>query len=297
MRHLFTLQLVILLFLINDLNAQLNYKFPEPIVELTIKPSDTDVTIKEYNSPHLVVYDPTIKQGKLLLFLAGTNGMAVKGPKDLFLTAIEQGYHVINLQYITRPAVAQICRGETLVKNSNCAADFRTRRIYGSNKFDLINDTSQDAIVNRLTKLLIYLSKNDKNTNWNAYLKDGKINWEKIAVSGQSQGGGMAAFIAKRELVARVIDFSGGWDYSAKNKIASWYFNKSVTPSNLWYGTYHVTEPKAKTIHKSYEAMNIPKDHIYPFNLEVPAGKKGHSNGIRNLGYKKQWIELLGKGN
>tara|TARA_R110002073_G_scaffold279026_1_gene442820 strand:- start:57038 stop:57928 length:891 start_codon:yes stop_codon:yes gene_type:complete len=296
MRHFFILSLVILL-VSNYSFAQANYKFPESIVELNVKPSDTDPRISTANTPHLVVYNPAIKQGKLLLFLPGTNGIALNGPKDLFLTAIEQGYSVINLEYINTPAIAQICKGATLEGNSNCTSDFRIRRIYGSNEFSLVEDTSEDAIVNRFTKLLIYLSENDKKGNWDTYLKNGAPNWKKIAVSGQSQGGGMAAFIAKRERVARVIDFSGGWDYSAKGKIAKWYFNKSVTPAHLWYGTYHATEPTAKIIHESYEAMNIPKDHIYAFDLEVPAGKRGHSNGVRNTLYKKQWIELLGKGN
>lgn len=229
--------------------------------------------------------------------MPGTGGIALKGPKKLFATAVEQGYRVINISYINRPAVAQICRGVNLAKNVKCTSEFRTKRIFGNNNFSLIADEPQDAIVNRLTKLLVYLSENDKAGNWDAYLEGGKPKWSEIAVSGQSQGGGMAAFIAKKHLVARVVDFSGGWDYAKKGQIANWYFNKSITPANLWYGTYHTTEPRAKTIKETYEAMEIPEEHIYPFNLVVPEGKKGHSNGVRNIGYKSQWIALLGKGN
>jgi len=227
----------------------------------------------------------------------GTGGIALKGPKSLFATAVNQGYHVINISYINTPAVAQICRGKVLAENSNCTEEFRTRRIYGNNNFSLIDDAPQDAIVNRLTKLLIYLSEHDKTGNWDAYLENGTPKWSQIAVSGQSQGGGMAAFIAKEQLVSRVVDFSGGWDYSDKPKIAKWYYSTSVTPSDVWYGTYHVTEPAAKIIRESYEAMGVPENHIYPFNLAVPEGKKGHSNGVRNIGYVNDWIELLGKGN
>ncbi|WP_405608050.1 BPSS1187 family protein [Polaribacter sp. Asnod1-A03] len=277
--------------------AQSYTGFPKKYKVLSIKPSDTDSKITEANTPHLVAYNPEARQGKLLFFMPGTGGVALKGPKKLFATAVSQGYHVINISYINRPAVAQICRRENLAKNSKCTSEFRTKRLYGNNDFSLINDEPQDAIISRLTKLLIYLSKTDKAGNWGVYLKDGKPKWSEIAVSGQSQGGGMAAFIAKEHLVARVIDFSGGWDYATKNKIAGWYFDKSVTPVNLWYGTYHVTEPKAKTIKETYDAMEIPENHIYPFNLPVPEGKKGHSNGVRNIGYVDQWIELLGKGN
>ncbi|WP_299782141.1 hypothetical protein [uncultured Formosa sp.] len=289
--------LIVIVLFHNYSFGQSGYQFPKDYTVLNVDPAKTDSRIKEANTPHFIVYNQAAKQGKLLLFLPGTGGIAAKGPKDLFSVAVSQGYHVINLSYINTPAVAQICRGENLEKNAKCTSDFRTMRIYGNNNFPLIEDQEHDAIVNRLTKLLTYLAENDKQGNWGAYLKNGEPKWSEIAVSGQSQGGGMAAFIAKKERVARVIDFSGGWDYSAKNKIAGWYYNESVTPSNLWYGTYHVTEPTAKVIEASYIAMGIPKDHIYSFNLPVPEGKKGHSNGVRNIGYAEQWITLLGKGN
>lgn len=277
--------------------AQAKNGFPEEYTVLKVLPSDTDPSITEANTAHLVAYNPNAKQGKLFFFMPGTGGIATKGPRSLFSTAINQGYHVINISYINIPAVAQICRGKVLAENPKCTEEFRTRRIYGTNKFSLIDDKPQDAIVSRLTKLLIYLSEHDKKGNWSAYLENGTPKWSEIVVSGQSQGGGMAAFIAKEQLVPRVVDFSGGWDYLDKPKIAEWYYYPSVTPSNLWYGTYHATEPAAKIIKESYDAMGIPENHIHAFNLPVPEGKKGHSDGVRNIGYVDQWIELLGKGN
>ncbi|MCL5127082.1 hypothetical protein [Algibacter sp. L4_22] len=291
-----TLSIVFLLFY-NLAFTQAKKGFPEEYTVLNIEPSKTDSRIKEANSSHLVAYNPNTKQGKLFFFMPGTGGIALKGPRKLFSTAINQGYHVINISYINQPAVAQICKGKILEENSNCTEEFRTKRIYGNNAFSLINDKPQDAIVNRLTKLLIYLTEHDKKGNWSIYLENGTPKWSKIVVSGQSQGGGMAAFIAKQHLVNRVIDFSGGWDYSAKPKIAKWYYSTSVTPLNRWYGTYHTTEPLANIIKESYDAMGIPENHIYAFDLPVPEGKKGHSNGVRNIGYTKEWIELLGKGN
>ncbi|WP_105047781.1 BPSS1187 family protein [Polaribacter butkevichii] len=293
----FLIPLAFIFFSYNFTFAQSSKGFPKEYKVLNVKPSTTDSKIKEANSPHLIVYNPEAKQGKLLFFMPGTGGVALKGPRALFATAVSQGYRVINISYINRPAVAQICRGDNLLENTNCTAEFRTKRIYGDTKFSLIKDEPQDAIVRRLTKLLLYLSENDKDGNWDFYLENGAPKWSEIAVSGQSQGGGMAAFIAQEHLVARVIDFSGGWDYSEGKKIAKWYSNKSITPANLWYGTYHAKEPNAKIIKETYYALGIPENQIYEFNLPVPKGKKGHSNGVRNTGYRTQWIELLGKGN
>jgi dienelactone hydrolase len=294
----FTLLTLILLTLICNYSfAQSQTTNEKEIVVLKIRPSDTDSEIRAADTPHYITYDKNSKQGHLLLFMPGTGGIAERGPVDLFSTAVKQGYRVINLSYINIPAVAQVCRGQILMNNPNSAEEFRNKRIYGTTDTTLIKDEPQESILNRFTKLLQYLAKNDSDGNWDYYLKNGTPRWDRIAVSGQSQGGGMAAFIAKREIVARVIIFSGGWDYSSKNEIAKWYYGKSKTPSDRWYGTYHVLEPIAKTIEETYKAMNIPNDHIFPFNLEAPEGKKPHSNGVRNPLYKDQWIELLGTGN
>jgi hypothetical protein len=267
------------------------------IIRLKINPSTTDPTIKIFDSPHLVIYNTSIKQGKLLLFMCGTGGIPEKGPDELFATAIRQGYRVISLSYIDVPAVSNTCIGENLTNKQNCAEEFRIKRIYGENTTPLIPDEPQDAIMNRFTKLLIYLADSDKQRNWGMYLENGVPKWDQIALSGQSQGGGMAAFIAKRVLVARVITFSGGWDYSAKNKIADWYFQNSATPPDRWYGTYNIAEPAANTIAETYKAMAIPDNHIYPLKLDVRSGKLAHVEGIKNTAYVQQWIELLGVGN
>ena len=267
------------------------------LIVFKIKPSDTDSTIKNANNAHLIIYDASVSQGKLFLFLPGTHGIPEKGPKYLFKTAIEQGYKVINLSYIDEQAVASICRGKTLANDPNCTEKFRNQRIFGTKPTSLIPDEPQDAIVNRLTKLLIYLKDFDRKGNWGIYLKnDGSLNWTMITVAGQSQGGGMAAFIAKRCLVNRIITFSGGWDHSSTGKIANWYFQPSITPPDNWFGTYNIKEPTASIIYETYKAMNIPENHIYPLNLKVRKGKRAHGEGIRNIAYKKIWIKLLGDG-
>ncbi len=44
-------------------------------------------------------------------------------------------------------------------------------------------------------------------------LENGAPKWGRIVLAGQSQGAGMAAFIAKRQAAARVILFSSPWDF------------------------------------------------------------------------------------
>ena len=116
---------------------------PSQISEVTVLPSLTDSRISTADIPHLILYDANAPQGKLLLFLPGTNGIATRGPRKLFEAAIAQGYRVINLSYINKQAVARICRGETLAKDPDCTEKFRTERVFGDALMPLIPDDPQ----------------------------------------------------------------------------------------------------------------------------------------------------------
>ncbi|MEP6673893.1 MAG: hypothetical protein ABJA78_02015 [Ferruginibacter sp.] len=274
--------------------------------KLIVKPRITDAAIHNWDTAHIVYYDPAIKNNKILLWLTGTNGTTNNMPGDFLNLALEKGYRVIALSFISVPAVSEICIGDALSSNINCAADFRRRRIYGDNNFSLIPDEPQDAIIPRLVKLLKWLAKNDAAGNWSQYLETNSLKpaWNKIAIAGQSQGGGMAEFIAQRETVARVISFSGGWDYSnsKEKKIARWYADKSITPMKNWYATYNINELAAKPLEEICTTLHIPAENI--FALDKPllnTNTAGHPNpyhvdGIRNPAYRSVWISMLGSG-
>lgn len=263
------------------------------INEFKIKPSLTDATITQGDIEHLVIYDASNKEEKLFLFLPGTKGIPVKGPRKLFETAISQGYRVINLSYLNALAVAKICKGENLKNDIECTEKFREQRVFGTQKTSLIPDKPQDAIVPRFTKLLQYLVANDPKGNWETYIDNDIVRWDKITVTGQSQGGGMAAFIAKNIKVNKIITFSGGWDYTAKDTIARWYHKESITPLDRWYGFYHIKEPKAIDIAKTYKAMQIPTSQVYALDLPIREGKRAHGEGIRNTVYTQLWVDIL----
>lgn len=272
-------------------------KFDTKYTRFEIKPSRTDTSIKNADEPHLVLYNPKTTQGKLMVYLPGTGGIAAKGPEDYFNTVVEQGYRLISLSYNDEPSAAEVCNGRSLVEDSNCAEKFHWRRIYGEGPFDKIKDQPQDAIIPRLVKLLKYLTEKDKKGNWEYYFNNGKLRWGDIAFSGQSQGGGMAEFIAKHESVYKIISFSGGWDWSLDGRIANWYSSKNKTPPDVWFGTYNVKETNGGVLLKQYKATGIPNGHIYAFDLPVGKGTTPHTDGIRNLAYRPQWIEMLGRGN
>jgi len=274
---------------------------------LRVQPSQTNAAIHSWDTTHVVYYDPTRRPNKILLWLAGTNGTPLNIPTALFATALAQGYRIIALSYITSPAVSQTCVGDVLDSNIMCPEMFRRKRIYGDNVFPLIGDAPQDAIIPRFVSLLQWLSKNDARGNWSHYLSDdgSKPRWSNIAVSGQSQGGGMAEFIAQHEIVARVLSFSGGWDWanSREKKIATWYANRSVTPMDRWFATFNVNELAATQLREICSVLQIPAGHIFALDQPLmntsrstPGPNPFHGDGIRNTAYQPVWLKMLGSG-
>ncbi len=272
-------------------------------ITITVKPSMTDPAISAFDYPHHVLYDPAAKNGKLLVFLTGTTETPNAGPQDFFRTALAQGYRVINLTYISYPAVSQICVGQLLRKDPDCAAHFRQKRLYGDTAFTAIPDQPQDSIVHRLTRLLQYLDRTDRSGGWSRYLANGAPAWQRIAVAGQSQGGGMAEYLGKRENLARVLAFSGGWDASSPTTPASWYASTSATPLDRWYYAYHVKEPAADKLARIAEVLRIPADHLFandaPISESVLKNGKmpGHTSSLKETVYEPVWIKMLGSGN
>lgn len=266
------------------------------IREIFVKPHETDPAITLADKPHYVGYDPQAVGAQLFVFLPGTGG--TPGRSLLLNTAIEQGYRAISLSYPNIPAVAQVCVGSG---DRLCAAKFRQKRVFGSNETWAIAGTPADSIVNRLTKLLQYLAATDKNSRWDEYLSGDEPRWSRIAVGGQSQGGGMAAFLAKKRVVARVITFSGGWDNQGQPgpvrpaDVAAWYSTPASTPAGRWFGTYHEQEEHAAAIARTYDALSIPRGNVVMFRTPVPRGM-AHVFGVNNPANVSEWRRLLGEG-
>lgn len=183
---------------------------------LTIKPSATDARITSSDVAHVVIYDRAAGSGHILLFLTGTGGEP-PGPLRFLNAAVAHGYRVISLSYPDRPAVAQVCMGDALASDPQCAERFRERRVYGTGAAAPIDDAPQDAIMNRFVKLLQYLVTADPKGVWNQYLNGDTPIWSRVAVSGQSQGGGMAEIhCAARGRRARCRIF--GWMGSIESR-------------------------------------------------------------------------------
>ncbi|MFT7772370.1 alpha/beta hydrolase family protein [Roseateles sp.] len=258
---------------------------------LSVEPHATDARLAVGQPAHWIAYDPA-NAGPLLVWLPGTNGQPEHGPKALFATVLDEGYRLVALSYIDTPAVAQVCVPARLRKQPACAGRFRQQRVWGDEPNAPVDDRPEDAIVTRLTQLLRHLAERDPTGQWQGYLDGEEPRWSRIVLAGQSQGGGMAAFLAQTRTVAGVVMFSGGWDHGANGDLAAWYRRRSATPPTRWQATYNVQEPQAGTLDRIYRTLGIPSAQVHALDLPV-VSRLPHTDGVGNAAYAPLWHEML----
>jgi hypothetical protein len=258
---------------------------------VAVPPQATDARLGANEPPHWVVYDPAVIE-PLWIWLPGTHGRPADGPKALFKAVRDGGYRLVGLSYLDDEAVSQVCVGRRLHAHPGCAAAFRQQRVWGDAAWAPIDDRPEDAIVARLTRLLRHLAEQDPAGQWATYLDGDEPDWRRIVLAGQSQGGGMAAYLAKSRAVAGVLMFSGGWDKGANGDIASWYRQPSATPRERWHATYHVQEPQADALARVYGALGLPASQVHALDLPV-VRRTPHGEGIGNPAYAPLWQQML----
>ncbi len=278
----------------------------DSLVRHLVSPVCADSSIRRFTDPNYIVFEAAVpSSAPLLLFLPGTGGRPER-TSDFADVAAAQGYRVIGLEYTDVPAVAQLCPRDP---DPRCSERVRTKRIYGDDVTRLIDDRAEESIVHRLVAVLRFLHREHPSEGWGEYLDGDRPKWERIAVSGLSQGAGMAAFIAQRSLVARVILFSSPWDsYGPRRMLAPWVtLGPGATPPDRWYGAYHEREPTAETIRRAYAALGVPREHTLVFTLEpavAGAPPAYHPSVVGNgatprlpdgtPAYLEQWRFMLG---
>jgi hypothetical protein len=145
------------------------------------------------------------------------------------------GNHVIGLRYPNTWEVTDLCATAT---DLGCYENVRLEIIDGTNRSPLVAVNLANSIVNRLTKLLVYLEGIYPAEGWGRYLNNGVPNWAVIGFSGHSQGAGHAAVIGKYYALDRVLMFAAPGDANS-NGIAPWQDRDHLTPTAVYFGFNH----------------------------------------------------------
>lgn len=207
---------------------------------LSIVPTDTDRRISEANEPHLALLPEGQPRNELLVFLPGTGGTPEKGLFHPFTElAASLGYHVVMLAYPDDVAAQQAC-GKN--RDPECHVHFRNAVLTGG-RGPRIEIARADSIESRLEALLHFLDAKMPNRGWGQFLNRDGIQWRRIAVAGQSQGGGHSYMIGKNHEVARVIMFGSPKDYSFRyHEPARGFDSNTRTPLKRFFAYNHARD-------------------------------------------------------
>lgn len=266
-------------------------------VGYAIIPSRADPAVKQFDDPSIAITSRTVApDAPLAIFMPGTGGRPANA--GVLLQAIaNQGYRVLGLEYDDTPAVVQVCPRDP---DPACSANFRDMRLTGTGPSRQVHNTPAESIVGRLVAALRLLDREHPGEGWGQYIDGDQPRWERILVSGLSQGAGMAAYIAQQHAVYRVVLFSSPWDFTAGRKLAPWLSRPSATPPERWQAAYNARENTADLLAQAYPRLGIPAANVHVFRLDLPAGMRAdgpnpyHAIGMRDPRYLPEWKEMFG---
>jgi Secretion system C-terminal sorting domain len=201
-----------------------------------VLPSATSAAITSPDNNHFVYYNIGVTQkNKLFLFFPGT-GAVPFNYREVLKEAANLGYHAVGLNYPNAEAINTLCQPSVDI---TCHSRARYEVFDGLDRTTDVAVDPNNCIQNRVIKLLQYLQTTYPTENWSQYYSGNNILWDKIIVSGHSQGGGHAGFISKIKQVDRVVMFAAMDWIPLLNRNADWITWAGPTTSNRYYGFVH----------------------------------------------------------
>ncbi|MCU7495702.1 MAG: T9SS type A sorting domain-containing protein [Ignavibacteria bacterium] len=206
--------------------------------ELRVSPKTTDSAIDDWLEDNYIFINKNVPQmGKLVILLPGS-GLNPSSYLLILRSAANRGYNVIGLKYPNTFSLAELCSKST---DSSCYEKVRLEVLDGTDRTQLVSVSRANSLENRLSKLLIYMKENYSEGQWDLFLKPDKTpEWSNIIVIGHSLGGGMAAIMAQRYYILRVVMLASPTDYSDYFNRPAFYLGKPhLTPSSHYFGFGH----------------------------------------------------------
>lgn len=208
-------------------------------ISLLIQPKQTDANYASTNQSHYVVRNTKTHLNKLLLFIGGS----FSSPEEYKIICEHSatiGLDVISLSYPNNVAAAPLGTSSDPFIFDN----YRDELCFGNQVSNVVSVDVFNSISTRATKLILFLKTTYPEQNWGQYLtSSNSIRWDKVIVAGHSQGSGHACYLAKKNLVDRVVMFSGPNDFSTHfNSPANWLSQTGQTPLNKHFSLLHTQD-------------------------------------------------------
>lgn len=254
--------------LANSMNCD-EVKVLEKGVLCALRPSVTDRRIDDGNGKagfgHHVIGIPSSLNAntQVHVHFTGTYGkpyrpMSNEFASETFLKdGLSKGRLMIQLAYDNEESVNFVCNdyGRRI---DNCAGKIRENKLKGTSPFKLSSTSRVDAVKFRLEALESYLKIKRVVPHQNS------LDFSNLEVSGHSQGGGMALYIAYQNKVKRACLIAGGYDSPDRinlrgQHIADWMKGNRKTPSRLIHGIVHVKDPYFNGFRGAFDFLNLYK--------------------------------------
>ena len=262
-----------------------------------ISPRDTALSGEGETDDHFVVGSNS--RDELLVFLNGSGGSPqnAAGTSGWYDVAAQEGLAVIGLSYRSGKAVGQLCRMVDL-----CYEPSRVTLLTGLQQpeaaGELANVSHDEGIITRLSALLQHLISKDPDGAWERFFDATRlpddaaaIRWERLIISGHSQGGGHAALIGKRHVVRRVISLASPCD-AANGTSASWLTRDASwqTPAPRFFGLWAPGDAICPVAPTAFAAMSLPSGNAITTAKPCAAAHNGPLTCEENA---ETWRSLL----
>jgi len=242
-----------------------------------ITPSKTDAKIQDTDpsnkgfGDHVVGIPTNLTKG-LWVHMPGTGGKPYLPNPDRYLDEVwiseimKQGYFVLDIGYSNTDAINDTCSTDAGKATNNCAGAARLEVLTGIDASTNREVNVANSVRHRVAALLDYLHDNGFTLPNGSYpFKE----WAPISVSGHSQGGGHAYYLAKYSGVKFACFLGSPYDVAdnvptprpARESIADWYLDtsKNETPVNKM-GAFVTTADNAyNSFVKTYELIGLEK--------------------------------------
>lgn len=164
-------------------------------------------------------------RGTLVVLLNGSGSfpaqLTIDPNRNLFTAALQSGNHVLAVAYRSDVSLIAMCS-----TRPDCYGPSRRTMITGvfaaGSDSSLANIREDEGIISRIDQALRALAIARPQGGWDAFIGNAaaataseRIAWQRIIVSGHSQGGGHAAYIGKLFPLIRVVQFSSTCDAAA----------------------------------------------------------------------------------
>lgn len=214
----------------------------------TVGVTATDASLSTaFGTSHAAYINAAVTARNRLFVFFGATDAPPQNYTLISSAAANAGFHSIALAYPNGPeTISQLCAG---IADPNCTGKVRAEVLTGADTSSQIVVSASNSVGNRLAKALVYLNAQFPGENWGQYLDaGGNVRWNLVRASGLSQGGGLAAYIAKTTTVDRGCYFSSP---------ADWYDIGDVPPT--W-----ITAAATQTAASAQFGFNHEADLLVP---------------------------------